>query len=88
MEDKYGTVLFMMALTHLVDVGARNMTEQNVEEGIKRLMADDEANKCKGVVTFMTPEFQYEILRCAAELAKFNIGDLFLYIKKHVLITE
>ncbi len=30
LEDKYGLPLFGMALTHLVDVGVRHLTEENV----------------------------------------------------------
>lgn len=88
LENKYGTVLFRMALTHLADVGVRNLTEENVEESFKQIMADEESNKANGVVTMITLEFQYEIVRCAAELAKFSIWDLFLYIKKYVHISE
>ena len=88
LENKYGTMLFRMALTHLVDVGIRNLTEENIEESFKQIMADEESNKANGVVGAMTPEFQYEILRCAAELAKFSIWDLFRYIKKYVHISE
>ena len=88
LENKYGTVLFRMALTYLADVGVRNLTEENVEESFVQIMADEESNKANGVVGVMTPEFQYEIVRCAAALAKFSIWDLFLYIKKYVHISE
>jgi hypothetical protein len=84
LEDKYGLVLFRMALTHLVDVGVRNLTDENVEASIKQIIADGGANTANGVVTIMTPEFQCGIVRCAAELAKFGIWDLFGYIKKYV----
>ena len=83
-ENKYGLVLFRMGLTHLVDVGIRHLTDENVEESIAQIIAEGEANKANGVVTVMTPAFQCEILRCAAELSKFSIVELFVYIKKHV----
>ena len=87
-ENKYGIALFRMGLTHLVDVGIRHLTDENVEENIKRIMATGEADKANDVVTFMTAEAQCEILRCAAELARFSIWELFAYIKKHVAISS
>jgi len=87
-ENKYGVALFRMGLTHLADVGVRHLTDENVDENIKRIMANGEADKANGVVTIMTAEFQCEILRCAAELAKFSIWELFAYIKNHVAISH
>ena len=87
-ENKYGLALFRMGLTHLVDVGVRHLTDENVEENIKRIMANGEVEKANGVVNVMTAEFQCAILRCAAELAKFSVWDLFAYVKKHVAISN
>ena len=86
-EDKYGLVLFRMGLTHLVDIGVRHLTDDNVEENIKEILAAGEMDKANGVITVMTPQFQCEIVRCAAELAKFSIWELFSYIKKHVVVS-
>ena len=88
LENKYGLVLFRMALTHLVDVGVRNLTDENVEETVKELLGKGAEDKANGVVSVMTPEFQCDIVRCAAELARFGIWDLFYYIKKHVVISN
>ena len=88
LENKYGLVLFRMALTHLVDVGVRNLTAENVEESVKDILAKGKEDKVNGVVSVMTPEFQCDIVRCAAELARFNIWDLFYYIKKHVTVSN
>jgi hypothetical protein len=88
MENKYGLALFRMGLTHLVDVGIRHLTDESVNEAIKQIKARDEADKANGVVNIMTAEFQCEIVRCAASLAKFSIWELFAYIKNHVVITD
>ncbi len=88
LESKYGLVLFRMGLTHLVDVGIRNLNNDNVKESIQQIIAQGEADRANGIVPIMTPEFQCEILRCASELAKFTIWDLFMYIKKHVAISN
>jgi len=75
-----------MGLTHLVDVGHQNLTKENVEEGIKQILVQGEEDKANSKRSFMTPEFQCEILRCAAELAKFSPWTLFGYIKKYVVV--
>jgi hypothetical protein len=82
LEDKYGLPLFGMALTHLVDVGVRHLTNENVDASIKQITASGSDDKPQ----FMTPEFQCAIVRCAAELARFSIWDLFRYIKKNLTI--
>ena len=87
-ENKYGIVLFRMGLTHLVDVGIRHLTDENVEENIKQIKANGVEDKANGIVNIMSAEFQCEILRCAAELAKFSIWELFAYIKMYVAISD
>ena len=87
-ENKYGLVLFRMALIHLVDVGVRHLTNENVEESLQQIIAKDEEIKANGGFPIMTVGFQSDIVHCAAELAKFNIWDMFLYVKKHIHIDE
>jgi hypothetical protein len=87
-ENKYGLVLFRMGLTHLVDVGVRHLTDENVKESVRQIAAKSEAEQANGVVSVMTAEFQCQIVRCAAELARFSIWELFAYIKNHVAIEE
>ena len=82
LEDKYGLVLFRMALSHMVDVGHRTLDVPYVEESIKQIMSEGRDED-----SFMSPEFQCEIIRCAAELTKFSIWTLFAYIKKHVVVS-
>jgi len=81
LEDKYGMALFRMALSHLIDVGTRHLTDENaVAEDIKQIMAQGEADRANGVHSVMTPEFQCEIIRCAAELAQFSVWTLIAFI--------
>ena len=87
-ENKYGLTLFRMGLTHLVDVGHRHLGDGEVEECITQIMAQGEKDRADGKIPVMTPEFQCEILRCSAELARFSPWTLFAYIKKHVVISE
>lgn len=84
LEDKYGLMLFRMALTHLVDVGVRYFSDGDIEQDISQIMAQGEADKTNGVHPVITPEFKCDIVRCAADFSKFSIWTLFEYIKKHV----
>lgn len=86
-ENKYGLVLFRMGLSRLVDVGHRNLTDENVRESVEQIMAQVEEDAANGKLSVMTPEFQCEIVRCAAELARFSIWTLFAYIKKYVEVS-
>lgn len=87
-ENKYGLMLFGMGLCHLVDTGHKHFTDSYVEEGIRQIMAEGEKDAANGVHQIMTPEFQCEILRCAADLAKFSIWTLFAYIKNHMEVSS
>ena len=84
-EDKYGLVLFRMGLTYLIDVGARNLTEESAAEIIKEIEMLGKEEEASGKINIMTPEFKCDIVRCAAELAAFSIWDLIKYIKKYVV---
>ncbi len=83
-EEKYGNVTFRMGVSHLFDVGSGNLISENVEEGFKQIHCEYEANKANGRTTFMTPEFQCGILRCAAELSIHSVWDLIRYVKSYM----
>jgi hypothetical protein len=83
-ENKYGLVAFRMGLTHIFDVGHRHMDDKAVAEGVKQIIARGLEDNANGKISVMTPEFQIDILRCAAELAQFSIWTLFAYIKNHM----
>jgi hypothetical protein len=87
-ENRYGLAPFRMGLSHLVDVGHRNLRESDIEKSIQLIMKQGENDAARGRISVMTPEFQCEILRCAAELARFGIWTLFAYIKKHVAVGD
>lgn len=87
-EKKYGHVLFRMGLTHLVDVGARNLTEEKVDEAIRQIKAENAEIKARGGCSIMTVNFQVKIVCCAAELAKCDISELLDYIKECFIILE
>ena len=84
-EDKYGLLLFGMALTYLIDVGMRNLTEENLNETIEQITA--KAGEENAGAKIITPDFQCAIIQCAGELAKFSIWDLLRYIKKYITVN-
>ena len=87
-ENEYGLMVFRMGLSHLVDTGHKHFTGAYVEEGIRQITAQGEADKANGVHPVMSVEFQCAILRCAASLARFSIWTLFAYIKKHMEVSN
>ena len=86
-DNKYGSILFRMGLVQLFDVGHRNFDDDDVEETIMQIMTQGEIDKANGKKSIMSPEFQCEIVRCAAELSRFSPWTLFTYVKKHLVIN-
>ena len=71
-------LLFRMAISHLMDVGIRHLTEENVNEICASIMEEDDSH------SFMTNEFQCEIVRMAYELSKIDHIHLLTYISREV----
>ena len=78
-RNKYGEVMFRMAISHLMDVGIRHLTEENVEKTCKGIMASDDSGR------FMSNEFECEIVQTAYELAQIPHIDLLVYIQREVV---
>lgn len=70
--------MFLMSITHLMDVGFRHLTCENVEHTCAEIMQQDDKH------SFMTNEFQCELIRTAAELAKIDHVHLLVYITRSV----
>jgi hypothetical protein len=87
-ENKYGLPLFGMSLTHLIDVGVRHLSDDNIAAAIAQIEQESAVEPEPGKIQVMTPAFQCAIVRCAGELATFPIWDLLAYVKHHVHIGE
>jgi hypothetical protein len=74
-----GEVGFRMAVSHLMDVGIRHLTEENVEETCNNIMKTDDSNH------FMTNEFKCNLVRTAYELAQIPHTDLLVYIQREMV---
>lgn len=71
-------LMFSMAISHLMDVGIRHLTEDAVASTCAEIMQQDDRH------SFMTNAFQCELIRTAGELAKFDHIHLLVYIARNV----
>ena len=78
-RNKTGEIGFRMAISHLMDVGIRHLTEENVEETCKQLMQQDDSK------SIMTNGFQCSLVRTAYELAQVPHIDLLVYVQREVV---
>ena len=74
----YGEMIFRMAISHLMDVGMRNLTPELVNEAKDEIMKQDDRKM------FVTNELLCDVVECAGELAKINAIDLLVYIGRNV----
>ena len=74
----YGEMIFRMAISHLMDVGMRNLTPELVNEAKDEIMKQDDSKM------FVTNEVLCDVVECAGELAKINAIDLLVYISRNV----
>jgi hypothetical protein len=77
-RDWYGEFVFRGGISHLMDVGIRHLTEENVERTCKEIMQSDDSGQ------FMTNEFKCELVKAAYELAQVSHIDLLVYIQREV----
>ena len=74
----YGEMIFRMAISHLMDVGMRNLTPELVNEAKDEIMKKDDSKM------FVTNELLCDVVECAGELAKINTTYLLVYIGRNV----
>lgn len=71
-------IMFRMAISHLMDVGIRHLTEENIAETCKEIAERDDSK------AFMTNNYMIDLVIMAGELAKIPHIDLFVYIQREV----
>ena len=71
-------ILFRMAISHLVDVGIRHLTQENIEATCAEIMKEDDSH------SFMTNGYKCDLIRLAGELAQLDHIHLLVYIQRHV----
>lgn len=77
-RNDVGEPMFRMAISHLMDVGIRNLDEENVR------LTCNEINKEDDSKSFMTNRFKCHIVKTAAKLAQVSQVDLLVYIQREV----
>lgn len=71
-------MLFRMAVSHLMDVGIRHLTDENITETCVEIMKEDDTH------SFMTNRYKCALVKTAGELAKIDHIHLLNYISKEV----
>ena len=71
-------MMFRMAISHLMDVGIRHLTEENIKECCEEIMKQDDSH------SFMTNRYQCDLVVMAGELAKIPHIDLLVYTQREV----
>ena len=71
-------VMFRMAISHLMDVGIRHLTEENIAETCDEIMKEDDSR------SFMTNGYKCELIKTAGELAKLDHIHVLTYISHEV----
>lgn len=71
-------VMFRMAISHLMDVGIRHLTEENIAETCYEIRTRDDSK------AFMTNEYMCSLIMMAGELAKVPHIDILVYIQREV----
>ena len=74
----YGEMTFRMAISHLMDVGMRNLAPELVNKAKDEIMKQDDSKM------FVKNEVLCDVVECAGELAKINAIDLLVYIGRNV----
>ena len=80
-STKYGDHIFRLAVPHLFQVGTVNLKNLDVEAVCGAILNAPPDNH------LMTPEFQADLIRCAAELAQEPVWDILKYIQTGIEIS-
>lgn len=70
--------MFRMSISHLMDVGIRHLTAENIEANCEEIMKEDDTNH------FMTNEFKCELIRMAGDIAQIDHIHLLVYISRQM----
>lgn len=74
----YGEMIFRMSISHLMDVGMRNLTPELVNEAKNEITKKDDSRM------FVTNKLLCDVVECAGELAKIDATYLLVYIGRNV----
>ena len=72
-------IMFRMAISHLMDVGIRHLTEENILRTCSNIVKRDDSK------AFMTNAFMCDLFAMAGDIAKVPHTDLLVYIQREVV---
>ena len=78
LRSRNDEAMFRMAISHLMDVGIRHLTEENVKHTCQQIMQEDDSR------SFMTNQYKCDLVWLAYELAQVPHIDLLVYIQREV----
>ena len=78
LRRNYGEMIFRMSISHLMDVGMRNLAPELVNEAKDEIMKQDDSKM------FVTNEVLCDVVECAGELAKIDATYLLVYIGRNI----
>lgn len=71
-------MMFRMAISHLIDVGTRHLTDEMVEQTCTEIMTEDDTH------SFMTNGYKCELVRTAAKIAEVGIINMLVYVTRNI----
>ena len=83
-EERYGLMIFTMALTYIMDIGIQN--RRNIKKCLEKVELNKQKDKKSGVTGILTPEHEHEIINCAMDLSNFNSWVLIKYLKNNLVL--
>ena len=78
LRSRNDEAMFRMAISHLIDVGVRHLTEENVKHTYQQIMQEDDSH------SFMTNQYKCDLVWLAHDLAQIPHIDLLIYIQREV----
>ncbi len=81
-------VVLRCAITHLFDVGWRNITPEAVERTIEAIREEEKRNKRAGKLMFVGADFQVAIMEMTLELKEFSPVTLLVYVSNYLRFCE
>lgn len=78
--QKYGDLVFSLAVPHLLDCGRTNLNRMDVEKEVAKILATY-PNSDNDPAPMVSTELKAEVLRCAAELAGVDTIEILKYIQ-------
>lgn len=85
---KRNEVLLRMAITHLFDVGWKNITPGSVEATIEYIRKEERKDKAMGRIAVMTADFQVDLMQTCLELKQFSPVTLLVYVSNYLRFYE